>query len=322
MRAAGWSPRRTKTLGLGSALLVCLMVLPGCGRKVAELENKVAQLEQERDELQQFVSDQDAHAIEIGNAVDDVLSRVTEITARQGRLRVEAHEAEMGSSGDITAVRESILEEINWLNGELDDNRQRLAELTEQVASLEGAGARAATRIAQLEKMIDTQELLIKDLRLDAERLEQRAALLMAEKTQVEEEKAETEEELDQLAAEHRDLRTQYDELEGDVGRGWVLVGDKKRIKELRKADVLQERGKVVVAGTLLSSPAEFFRGVSVVSREIRLGPVSERLEVLSPHREQGETYWFERRGDDVYLMLRDPGRFWSASHYLVIRER
>lgn len=318
------APRSTSSLKILTLLLAVTLALAttGCRGKITDLENKVAQLEQERDELQQFVTDQDAHAIEIANAVDDVMTRVTEITARQGKLRVEAHEAEVAGGGDVSSVRTSILEEIDWLDNELEANRDRLAELTEQVEQLEGAGARSAARITQLEKMIDTQELLMKDLRLDADRLEQRAALLLAEKAKVEEEKAVTEEELGQLAEDHRNLKNQYDELEGDVGRGWIFVGNKKRIKELKKIDVLQDRGKVVVAGSGLESPDEHFTAVSVVSREVNLGPVSERIEVLSPHREQGENFWFEKKDDDVYLMLRDPGVFWNASHYLVLRER
>lgn len=307
------------------ALLLVAAVTAGCG-KVSELENKVAQLEQERDELQQYVSDQDQHAIEIANAVDDVLTRVTDITSRQGKLRVQAHEAEAGSSGgEISAVRQVILDEIDWLDSELAENRERLAGLTQQVAELEGAGSRQAARIGQLEKMIDTQELLIKDLRLDADRLETRAAILLAEKSQVELQKQVAEEELGQLAEDHENLRNQYDTLQADVGRGYVLVGDKKRIKELKKLDILQDRGKVVVAGAALESSAlasEHFKAVSVVAREIRLGPVGERIEVLSPHREQGQNFWFERKEEDLYLMLRDPGVFWSASHYLVLRER
>jgi predicted nuclease with TOPRIM domain len=300
------------------------LTIGGCGKKVAELENQVAQLEQERDELQQYVSDQDQHAIDIANSVDEVLTRVTEITARQGRLRVEAHQAELGSSGDVTAARNSILEEVEWLDGQLEENRARLAELTEQVAALEGSGQRQTTRIVQLEKMISTQELLMTDLRADANRLEARSAELVAEKVQVEEEKVAVTEELEQLAEVHDDLRERYDTLEDDVGRGYVFIGDKKRIKELKKLDILQDRGKVVVAGSGLESAQadDHFRAVSVVAREIRLGPVSERVEVLSPHREQGQNFWFERKGDDLYLMLRDPGRFWNASHYLVLRER
>lgn len=319
-------PRTTLTRGLwvaGAAIFATLAT--GCGKKVAELENKVAQLEQERDELQQYVSDQDQHAIEIANAVDDVLTRVTEITARQGRLRVQAHEAESGDSGDASAVRDEILDEIEWLDGELADNRERLAELTEEVARLEGAGSRQAARIVQLEKMITSQELAIKDLRLDADRLEARAAVLVAEKTQVEEEKAAAETQLEQLAEDHQDLREQYDTLEADVGKGYVLVADKKRIKELKKADILQDRGKLVVAGSALetsSIAAEHFKVVSVVAREIRLGQVSERLEILSPHREQGQNFWIETKGDEVVLMIRDPGLFWGASHFLVLRER
>lgn len=305
-------------------LLTTAAVTIGCG-KVNELENKVAQLEQERDELQQFVSDQDQQAIEIANAVDDVLTRVTEITSRQGKLRVQAHEAEAGTSGEISKVRQVILDEIDWLDAELAENRERLTELTEQVAELEGAGSRQVARIGQLEKMVDTQELLIKDLRLDADRLETRAAALLAERSQVEQERAAAEEQLGRLAEDHEVLRTQYDTLEADVGRGYVFIGDKKRIKELKKLDILQDRGKVVVAGSALESPAsanEHFKAISVVAREIRLGPVGERIEVLSPHREQGQNFWFERKGDDLYLMLRDPGVFWSASHYLVLRER
>ena len=307
------------------ALVVALTVTAGCGKKVAELENKVAQLEQERNELQQYVSDQDQHAIEIANAVDDVLTRVTEITARQGKLRVQAHQAESGSSGEVAEVRDTILDEIAWLDGELAENRERLAELTEQVAQLEGAGSRQAARIVQLEKMIDTQELAIRDLRLDADRLEARAAVLLAEKNQVEEEKVLAETQLEQLAEDHEQLRTQYDTLEGDVGRGYVLVADKKRIKELKKIDILQDRGKLVVVGAALESnelAGEHFREVSVVAREIRLGQVSEKLEILSPHREQGQNFWIEKKGEDVFLMIRDPGLFWGASHYLILRER
>ncbi len=315
---------RRATLSVTTALVLLAAVTAGCGN-VSELENKVAQLEQERDELQQYVSDQDQHAIEIANAVDDVLTRVTEITSRQGKLRVQAHEAEGGSSGEISAVRQEILDEIDWLDSELAANRERLAELTEQVAQLEGAGSRQAARIVQLEKMIDTQELLIGDLRLDADRLEQRAAILLAEKSQVEHEKQAAEAELGQLAEAHENLRSQYDTLEADVGRGYVFIGNKKRIKELKKLDILQDRGKVVVAGSALESSAdadEHFQAVSVVAREIRLGPVGERIEVLSPHREQGQNFWFERKDEDLYLMLRDPGVFWSASHYVVLRER
>ncbi len=306
-------------------LLVAMLLAAGCGKQVAELEHRVAQLEQERDELRQYVTDQDQHAIEIANAVDDVLARVTEITARQGKLRVQAHQAEAGTTSEISAAREAILGEIDWLDAELAANRERLEELTEEVARLEGAGGRQAARIGQLEKMVATQELLIQDLRLDAERLETRAAALAAEKSQVEQEKAAAEGELDRLAEDHESLRSRYDTLEADVGRGYVLIGDKRRIKELKKLDILQDRGKVVVAGSALESPesaGEHFRAVSVVSREIRLGPVGERVEVLSPHREQAQSFWFERRGEDLYLMLRDPGGFWSASHYLVLRER
>ncbi len=318
-------PSSTPALAVAIALAATLVVTTGCGKKVAELENKVAQLEQERDELQQFVSDQDQHAIEIANAVDDVLTRVTEITARQGKLRVQAHEAESGSSGEVSTVRDTILEEIAWLDVELAENRERLAELTEQVAKLEGAGSRQTARIVQLEKMIDSQELAIKDLRLDADRLEARSAVLLAEKNQVEEEKLIAESQLEALAGDHEALRSEFDALEGDVGKGFVLVGDKKRIKELKKVDILQDRGKLVVAGSALESnesAAEHFKVVSVVAREIRLGQVSEKLEILSPHREQGQNFWIEKKGEDVFLMIRDPGLFWGASHYLILRER
>jgi chromosome segregation ATPase len=310
---------------LAIAIAAALAVTAGCGKKVAELESKVAQLEQERDELKQYVSDQDQHAIEIANAVDDVLTRVTEITARQGKLRVQAHEAESGTSGEVSAVRDTILEEIEWLDGELAENRERLAELSDQVARLEGDGSRQAARIVQLEKMIESQELSISDLRLDADRLEARAAVLLAEKNQVEEEKVAAETQLEQLAEDHEALRSQFETLEGDVGKGYVLVGDKKRIKELKKADILQDRGKLVVVGSAVESKdsaSEYFKAVSVVAREIRLGQVSERLEILSPHREQGQNFWIEKKGDDVFLIIRDPGLFWGASHYLILRER
>ncbi len=317
--------RATVQRGVVVVAVAVSFLAAGCGKKVAELENKVAQLEQERSELQQYVSDQDQHAIEIANAVDDVLTRVTEITSRQGRLRVQAHEAEAGGSGEVAAVRDTILDEVEWLDQELAANRERLADLTEQVAELEGSGSRQAARIVQLEKMVEAQELAIQDLRLDAERLAARAAVLLAEKNQVEEEKVAAEAQLEQLASDHQELRTQYETLEGDVGRGYVLVADKRRIKELKKADVLQDRGRVVVAGAALDSPdvaREHFQVVSVVAREIRLGDVGLKLEILSPHREQGQNFWLEEKGDDVYLMIRDPGLFWGASHYLILRRR
>lgn len=273
--------------------VVCAMVFGSCSNVQRENE-----LTAENDSLQQVINDRDAEIDEIVGTVNLIQEGFNRINEAEGRITVD------NSSLENVGKRQAVVENMEFIEQSLAQNREMIARLKEQLEESKVGGEKLQRMVDNLQAQLDNQTLRVQELEaILAER-----DIVIAQQTDT---IVHLSGSVSALTKENMAKEQTIGEQDALLHAAWYVFGTKSELKEqniLKSGDVLQSD----------DFNKSYFTQIDIrLTREIKL--YSKSATLLTSH--PAGSYTLERDNNKEYvLQIVDVDKFWSVSKYLVIQ--
>lgn len=258
-------------------------------------------LRAENDSLRVALSEREGELDQIMGTFNEIQEGFRLINEAEGRVDLQKTQ-----NGEKLSASQKVKDDLKLITETMAQNREKLAQLQNQLKNSRYQSAELKKAIAALEKELADKgeqiknlqaELAAKDIRI-AE-LDDAVSGLTAD---VENLSAENELKTRTVAAQEKAMNT-----------AWFVFGTKSELKEqkiLKNGDVLQSD----------DFNKDYFTQIDIrTDKEIKLYSKSAKL--LTTHPEGSYSLVKDTKGQYV-LKITDPNKFWSVSKYLVIQVR
>ncbi len=258
-------------------------------------------LRAENDSLRVALSEREGELDQIMGTFNEIQEGFRLINEAEGRVDLQKTQ-----NGEKLSASQKVKDDLKLITETMAQNREKLAQLQNQLKNSRYQSAELKKAIAALEKELADKgeqiknlqaELAAKDIRI-AE-LDDAVSGLTAD---VENLSAENELKTKTVAAQEKAMNT-----------AWFVFGTKSELKEqkiLKNGDVLQSD----------DFNKDYFTQIDIrTDKEIKLYSKSAKL--LTTHPEGSYSLVKDTKGQYV-LKITDPNKFWSVSKYLVIQVR
>ena len=288
------------------ALGLCLLALVACTENKQKLDTTMIQ----NDSLRAIVDARDSEINDMLGTLNAIQDGLRAINEAENRVTV----AQQTEGADKA---ESIKSDIKFIATRMEENRELLKKLRQQLRetgfkgdqlqrTIDSMTRQLAEKDRELQKLraelsakdihISELDKTISDLNSDVEQLNTNVSALTTEK--------------ENLQTENTQKTQTIDTQEKQLNTAWYVFGTKRELKEhgiLQSGDVL--RG---------SFDKGYFTKIDIrIDREIKLYTKSVR--VLTNHPSGSYNLSKDTNGQYV-LRITDPVTFWSTSKYLVIQ--
>lgn len=217
-----------------------------------------------------------------------------------------------------TNQKESIDAKIASINSYMEQNKNKMEALERKAKKAGKANGALQKMIASLKKQISEKEAQIVEMQATIQGLEVKVGELNQTVAAKDQEIATKNEEISKKDNELVERQKTIDNKETELTTAYVSFGTRKELAEqgiIKKEGGVLGMGKVVKLSERLD--ASKFRKVNIKSlSEIKLGIVKKK-KVVSAHPEN--SFYFTTSGDEVFLKISDPAKFWSITKYCVI---
>lgn len=259
-----------------------------------ELENKIAELEQQNHELQGGSTAKDGQIEEYMKSMNEIYDNLAVIKEKENLINTNIDM----SNGEINeSMKNKIVEDITLINSLLEENKNKMANLNSKLK-------KSNLKVAELEKMI---------------------ANLMQ---QIEEKDAEIGTLQTQLASANAQLRVLFEEYNNRIeelgeqtdklNTAYYCYGTSKELKE--KGVVTKEGGFIGLGKTTKLSDdfnKEYFTQIDITLVQ-QVDLMTKKAKLITNH--PADSYKLEGTNEMIEkLVILDATKFWSASKYLVI---
>jgi len=203
--------------------------------------------------------------------------------------------------------KQSILEDVKLVNSLLDQNKERIAELSKK---LKKSGIRISglnDKIKMLSEAIDQRDKNMNELK---DQLEQKDFQI----TQLNEKVGE----MDSVVNAQNEM---ISNKQAELNKAYVASGDYKDLKE--KGIVTKEGGILMIGGNVTLSDnvdPEDFSKIDIT--ETTTIPVHSKKAKLVTNHPDGSYEWVRDSGQIAYMVIDYPEKFWSVSRYAVIETK
>lgn len=258
-------------------------------------------LRAENDSLRVALSEREGELDQIMGTFNEIQEGFRLINEAEGRVDLQKTQ-----NGEKLSASQKVKDDLKLITETMAQNREKLAQLQNQLKNSRYQSSELKKAIAALEKELADKgeqiknlqaELAAKDIRI-AE-LDDAVSGLTAD---VENLSAENELKTKTVAAQEKAMNT-----------AWFVFGTKSELKEqkiLKNGDVLQSD----------DFNKDYFTQIDIrTDKEIKLYSKSAKL--LTTHPEGSYSLVKDTKGQYV-LKITDPNKFWSVSKYLVIQVR
>lgn len=258
-------------------------------------------LRAENDSLRVALSEREGELDQIMGTFNEIQEGFRLINEAEGRVDLQKTQ-----NGEKLSASQKVKDDLKLITETMAQNREKLAQLQNQLKNSRYQSAELKKAIAALEKELADKgeqiknlqaELAAKDIRI-AE-LDDAVSGLTAD---VENLSAENELKTKTVAAQEKAMNT-----------AWFVFGTKSELKKqkiLKNGDVLQSD----------DFNKDYFTQIDIrTDKEIKLYSKSAKL--LTTHPEGSYSLVKDTKGQYV-LKITDPNKFWSVSKYLVIQVR
>ena len=274
-----------KKLVFLSVVAVVAMVMASCGNKADELQKQVDSLQTA---LQQQTGDY--------NRLNEFLTVVSEgldsISAQENGLLARNPESPLPS-------RSEMKEGLSHLKNTLQEQRERIAKMEKELAAGRGNIKNLQGIIKALKEQIEAKDAQITELlaqleqsNISIEQLTTRVGNLTQQNVLQE-----------VKIAEQEEVMAAQDQM---LNEGFIKIASKKELKDEKKVDMSKVDQKL-------------FQKVDI--RNVKEIPIpSKKPIIVSPNPQ--DSYYLEPDGDKTILTIKDPGKFWSVSNFLIIQTK
>lgn len=282
-----------------AVVLAGLALLLGCNSREEQLQQRLTESEQKRQEMQQFVTERDSYLVDVMTSVNAVYADLEQARLKEGTL---LHRAENAGRTETTAsldTRQKLISDIGEIGSALKENRKRIADLE--------ARARASNRkIAALDTLIGSLKRTLLEREESIALLEGRVQGLEATIAENSRRIAER----DSVIGEQRER----------MNTAYYIVGTRD---ELQKKGIIVDEGGflwgLLGSTTVLSSGIDSSAFTSIDRTKDQIIRVSGKIDELIPRRQ--DKFFATGQQDDAHgnLTITDPNRFWQDKYLVIV---
>jgi len=273
------------------------LLLSGCQskREKNEIEDKSKAT---IDSLQSVIAQSNSESEDMAKTIQQIQDGFRQINEAENRVTVSQAE------GDD---RQVIIENMEFIQQTLKLNRQRIADLHQQLRNANQTNKEAKSAY---ERMVDEFNLQLEAKRRDIETLRQQLAekdITIAEQGN---KISELSENVENLTVKNAENERTVAEQDKQMHTAWYVFGTKK---ELREQKILEKNDAMRSAG----ANKEYFTKIDTrVTKSVKLYSKSAEIKTSHP----AGSYSLEKDAQGQYtLRITDPDTFWSVSRYLVV---
>jgi len=274
--------------------LLLLSLTPLFFACTGELEEKIAQLEEERRQDSTDIGNKEEMIVEFINSMNEIEDNLATIKEKENIVTMRFDE----NNGEVTnLMKDQIVDDINLINNLLQENKAKMSALNSKLN-------KSNLKIAELDKMIESLAI----------RLQQKDAEIADLQTQL----AEANQQLKVLFTEYNDRLEEIGDQEDKLNTAYYCYGSEKELKE--QGVITKKGGFIGIGKTAKLSDdfnKEYFTKVDVsLTNEIEL--MSKKAKIITNH--PTDSYTLEgKEGTADKIVIKDTEAFWSSSKYLVI---
>jgi septal ring factor EnvC (AmiA/AmiB activator) len=291
-----------RTIKFTVIFLLGLLVISGCGGK--KKDQQIVDLQAKNTKLQTEYNKKDSLLNELFVSINSIEKNLSDITARE-KLITAAPVQEKRMNMD---VRDQIMDEIISINNIIEENKQQLAVLKDQLKKSKVKTDALQETIKLLTTRLEEKEVEIAGLKEQLVKLNFKVDELNT-----------TVDTLRKTSATQSKVISQQDAMIGEMNTIWYVVGTKKE---------LSEKGIIVKTGGLLSSSMKMNEMINpdyfTISDMRTLATVpfeSSKAELVTIHPDG--SYKFVVENEKIKgLEILNAKEFWKSSRFLVIMTR
>jgi len=271
-------------------LLIATTLFFSCNND--ELENRIDDLQQDSLNAINELNGKEEEILTYISSLNEIQENLVEIKEREKLMTTR-----FDKGNEITPnMKEQILEDINLINGLLQENKDKMAALSSRLK-------KSNLKIAELEKMIEMLAVQVQEK--DAQIADLQTKLAQAN------------EQIKVLFEEYNLRLEELGEQEDLLNTAYYCFGTSK---ELLENGVITKEGGFIGIGKTQKLADEFnkkyFTQVDITAtNEINLA--ATKAKVVTNHPSSSYEIKGEKTADRI--IIKDPEAFWSASKYLVV---
>lgn len=257
-----------------------------------ELENRINDLQQDSLSAVSELNGKEEEILTYISSLNEIQENLVEIKEREKLMTTR-----FDKGSEVTPnMKEQILEDINLINGLLQENKDKMAALSSRLK-------KSNLKIAELEKMIEMLAVQVQEK--DAQIADLQTKLAQAN------------EQIKVLFEEYNLRLEELGEQEDLLNTAYYCFGTSK---ELLANGVITKEGGFIGIGKTQKLADEFnkkyFTQVDITAtNEINLA--ATKAKVVTNHPSSSYEIKGEKTADRI--IIKDPEAFWSASKYLVV---
>jgi DNA repair exonuclease SbcCD ATPase subunit len=284
-------------------LLPALALMFGCQHK--ELENQIAALEAERQQMLAAVEHKDAALTEFMESLATVEDNLQQIRERE--LNIEITQKEEGASTQET--EKQIVADIQAIDALLIENREKIQELNKKLAGAYGTNNKLRKSLTKLKdeltEQIKERETEIGTLKDQLVAMEMKIDTLNTNVAGLEKVNLAKDSVIEQRVTE--------------LHEAFFVAGTSK---ELQEKSVIDKKGGVLGLGrtTTLADRYDAKQFTKIDIREQLSFPLpSENIKLATSHPVDSYQIKTDEDSETAELVIANPEKFWESSKYLVM---
>ena len=271
----------------------CLLALVACKQKGNDPVQEA--LLQQRDSLTRIIEQKD-------NEIDDMMATMNDIQEGFRAINEAEERVTLAKAGEGSTSVERIRENIEFIQGQMQQNRELISKLRNQLRQSTVKGDQLRRTLESLTQQLEEKDVQLRQLQAELEAKDAQIGELNQQvttlSTNVSNLKEESSQKSQTITSQDKQLNT-----------AWFAYGTKKELKDQR----IIEDGKVLRS----NFNRDYFTKIDIrVDKEIRLYSRSAKL--LTAHPQSSYTL-LQDANKQYILRITNPQLFWSTSKYLVV---
>jgi hypothetical protein len=260
----------------------------------------ITQMETQQNSLSGKIASRDS-------VIGEWISTFDEIEKNIAMIKEKEHVISMNSSNNELSKdkRQQVLDDIQYINTLLEQNKQKIASLTAQLKKSGGTIKALENKISELEAAVKQNEIEISDLK----------STLLSKNF-----------EIDQLNSQNSDLKSaivqkdeKIDKQTYEINKAYYACGT---YKELKTKGLLTKKGGFIGLGKTKSLPASFPDTAFVqidITKTLSIPLNSRKARLISEHPANSYQFIKDKESRIESLSIKDPALFWKVSKYAVV---
>lgn len=265
-----------------------------------EQKRQIAMMEDQKYSFTELLTQRDSTINDWVLTFDQIEKNLQSIKEKEKIITMSANDREFSKDR-----KQQIMEDINYINTLLDQNKKKIASLNEQLKKSGGTIKGLQTKIAELETAMKQSEADIADLKTALTEKEFKIEQLNGKVNDM------------QVAIEQKDqtISTQT----AEINKAYVTAGT---YKALKAKGLVSKEGGFLGLGKSKSLkenfPDSIFAQIDItVTKTIPVN--SKSVKLLTEHPTGSYEMIHEDKDKIAYIEITDPNQFWKISKYAVV---